>query len=218
MEQNTNLLINVINNITVTNTILVSVAIIAGSVEITVFLNKGISFLIDWLKAKNAPYENDYHVYNNIIQEFNRSGDDFEIGSFETIEFLRQYQTVVDMRACYIYRLNSLNHTEFKKPIYKFKNKKLEDKKLKLFNALDKFNIANTKYLDVSERLPDYLTLPRPHLQSDTYTPEREKEANKQIDAFFQAKNALVNAYDEFVVACNDKFNFQIDKKPEKRY
>lgn len=54
MKQNTNLLINVINNITVTNIILVSIAIIAGSVEITVLLNKGISFLIGWIKAKNA--------------------------------------------------------------------------------------------------------------------------------------------------------------------
>ena len=46
MEQNTNLLINVINNITVTNTILISIAIIVGSVEITVMLNKGIIILI----------------------------------------------------------------------------------------------------------------------------------------------------------------------------
>lgn len=218
MEQNTNLLINVINNITVTNTILVSIAIIAGSVEITVLLNKGIGFLIGWIKAKNAPYENDFHVYNDIIHEFNRSGDDIEIGPFETIEFLRQYQTVTDIRSCYIYRLNDLNNSEFKKPTYKFKNKKLEAKKVKLFNALDNFNIASTKYLDASERSPDYLTLPRPHLKSDTYTPEREKEANKQIDAFFQAKNTLVNAYDEFVTACNDKFNFPIDKRPEERY
>ena len=71
MEQNTNLLINVINNITVTNTILISIAIIVGSVEITVLLNKGIIFLINMCKSKNAPYENDYYIYKDIIGKLN---------------------------------------------------------------------------------------------------------------------------------------------------
>lgn len=218
MEQNTNLLINVINNITVTNTILVSIAIIAGSVEITVLLNKGIGFLIGWIKAKNAPYENDYHVYNSIIREFNRSGDDIEIGPFETIEFLRQYKTPDIIETKYINRLNFLNNCEFVKPQYKFKNKILENKKKKLFAVLDYFNIANTKYLDAWDMSSDYLTLPKPHHHSDTYTQEKENEANKQIEAFFHAKDDLVAAYDEFVMTCNDKFNFQIEKKPEEKY
>lgn len=217
MAQNTNLLINVINNITVTNTILISIAIIAGSVEITVLLNKGIEFLVNLLKAKNAPYENDYYVYKDIIREFNSTGEDIQIGNFEPIEFLRDFSQEQRIKLTYIERLNYLNNSEFKKPKYRFKNKKLEEKKNKLFTTLNDFNIANTRYLDATEKSSDFLELPQIH-KNTNWSRKRKEEAIIENTSFCDATKKLVEAFDEFVITCNDKFNFPIDKKPEKRY
>ena len=67
-----------------------------------------------------------------------------------------------------------MNNTEFKKIKYKFKNKNLEKKKDKLFKALDNFNIANTKYLDATEKSPDFLELPQ--INKNSNWPEDRKK------------------------------------------
>ena len=46
MGQNSDLFINVINNISVTTTIIYSVLIITVSIEISLILNKGLIFLV----------------------------------------------------------------------------------------------------------------------------------------------------------------------------
>ncbi len=217
MEQNTNLLINVINNITVTNTILISIAIIVGSVEITVLLNKGIIFLINIWKYKNAPYENDYYVYKDIVGKFNSITEETPYRRFESIEFLRSFSPERSIRSIYINHWNYLNNTEFKKIKYKFKNKNLERKKDKLFKALDEFNLANTRYLDATEKSADFLELPQIHKNSNL-SEDRKKEAIVDINSFCKSVSKLVEAYDDFVIACDDKFNFPIDKTPEERF
>ena len=52
MEQNSNLFINVINNISVTTTIIYSVIIIACSVEIPLVLNKIGSLAVNYFRTK----------------------------------------------------------------------------------------------------------------------------------------------------------------------
>ena len=211
MEQNTNLLINVINNITVTNTILISVAIIVASVEVTILLNKGISVLINLWKSKNAPYENDYHVYQSIVDKFNYINEISPARRFESIEFLRNFSSETYIRLLYFDHWCYLDNTEFKKAKYKFKNKNLENKKNKLFKHLKSFNTICKQYLNSNGQLSDI------KVDNDSrYTGIKIEKSD--IENFCKEAKKLVQVYDEFDITCNDKFNFPVNKKPEKRY
>ncbi|MBQ8251021.1 MAG: hypothetical protein IJY92_03820 [Alphaproteobacteria bacterium] len=211
MEQNTNLLINVINNITVTNTILISVAIIVASVEVTILLNKGISFLINLWKSKNAPYENDYHVYQSIVDKFNYINEISPARRFESIEFLRNFSSETYIRLLYFDHWCYLDNTEFKKAKYKFKNKNLENKKNKLFKHLKSFNTICKQCLNSNGQLSDV------KVDDDSrYTDIKIEKSD--IENFCKEAKKLVQVYDEFDITCNDKFNFPVNKKPEKRY
>ena len=95
--------------------------------------------------------------------------------------------------------------------------KNLERKKDKLFKALDDFNIANTKYLDATEKSADFLELPQIN-KNPNWSEGRKKETIEEITKFCKSVSKLVEAYDDFEIACNDKFNFQIDKRPEERF
>ena len=210
MEQNTNLLINVINNITVTNTILISIAIIVGSVEITVLLNKGIIFLINFWKSKNAPYENDYYIYKDIVGKFNSITEKTPHRRFESIEFLRTFSSEKHIRLLYIEHWKYLEDIEFNKPKYKFKNNKLEKKKCRLFEVLSSFNFVCKQYLDVKKQLNNKT------IDNDSFSID-ENDPKVKNTTFCKEASKLVEVYDDFVIACDDKFNFPIEKTPVDR-
>ena len=210
MEQS-NLLINVINNISVSNTIFISIAIIALSVECTLLMNKGIMFLFELVTSKWGIYEGDKTTYIKIYNNINSSGGEITIGDFEPMEALRNFDENSSTDVDYIDRLEELSCKEFKKPIYKFKNKSLEKKKLLLFKELDVFRKHIYFLEDYDCNYTDF-QLPQP-CKHPKWSEEKKRDTFEKRKKFMKSKENLVKAYDVFVQACENKFNTKILNK-----
>ena len=63
----------------------------------------------------------------------------------------------------------------------------------------------------------DFLELPQINKNSN-WPEDRKKEAIVSINSFCKSVNKLIEAYDDFVIACDDKFNFPIDNTPVDRF
>lgn len=183
-------LVNVINQITVSQTVVVSIVLIFIAFEITVGINKSIGFLFNLLLKSRKPLKSDKAVFDEIEKSIHKE-------NLDPIAYFKQYIEGNPLNQKLTFQVHSLCDT-LNEPHNNFSNKKIQTLKKNLHKATYHFS-------DIISINTTAGAFWKPWNEDD-FTVEKEKIAQQKIEDFITAKTEFIHSYNEFVKGCKQFF------------
>ena len=185
MQQN--LLINIINQVTVSQTVIISIMLMFISVELTIGVNKSLSLLFNYLFK---PLKSDKIVFDKIEALIYKN-------DFDPIDYFAHYVIGNPLNTDMAFHIHEICD-ELTKPHYNFYRRKMQ--KLK-----NDFHIAIYRFSNIISINTTSGEFWKPWNEPG-WTQEKDDLAKEKMNEFNSARKNFLKAYENFVKGANVSF------------